>query len=78
MSVPNQAKRRGEILDEIMRHQREQLPKTMQDVPLADLRALVMLAPPPRDLFAALKMPGVSLIAECKKASPSKELMVRN
>ncbi len=61
-----------------MRHQREQLPKTMQDVPLADLRALVMLAPPPRDFYAALKLSGVSLIAECKKASPSKGLMVRD
>lgn len=75
MSVSKIAKQRGEILDEIMRHQREQLPRTMQDVPLADLRALVALAPPPRDFYAALKAPGVSLIAECKKASPSKGLM---
>lgn len=76
MSVPKIAKQRGEILDEIMRHHREQLPRTMQDVPLADLRALVMLAPPPRDFYAALKSPGVSLIAECKKASPSRGLLV--
>ncbi len=75
MSVSNQAKRRGAILDEIMLHHREQLPKTMRETPLADLRALVRLAAPPLDFYAALKAPGVSLIAECKKASPSKGLI---
>lgn len=75
MSVTNQAKRRGVILDEIMLRHREQLPKTMRETPLADLRALVRLAAPPLDFYAALKAPGVSLIAECKKASPSKGLI---
>lgn len=76
MSVSSQAKRRGTILNEIMTYQREQLPKTMRAVPLADLRALASVAPPPVDLKAALQLPGVSLIAECKKASPSKGLLV--
>lgn len=78
MSVTNLAKRRGKILDEIMTYHREQLPKLMRDVPLSDLRALATVAPPPRDFYAALKNRGVSLIAECKKASPSKGLMVRD
>ena len=79
MSVTNISKRRGTILDEIMAHQREQLPKTMQDVPLSTLRALVATAPAPRDFYAALRQgPGVSLIAECKKASPSKGLLVHD
>lgn len=78
MGVTNVSKRRGTILDEIMAHHREQLPKTMQDVPPATVRALVATAPPPRDFLAALKTPGVSLIAECKKASPSKGLLVRD
>jgi indole-3-glycerol phosphate synthase len=78
MSVTNVSKRRGTILDEIMAHHREQLPKTMRDVPLADLRAVVATAAPPRDFAAALRAPGVSLIAECKKASPSKGLLVRD
>lgn len=78
MSVTRLAKRRGTILDEIMTFHRENLPKIMRDVPLADLRALVSVVPPPLDFFAALKKPGVSLIAECKKASPSKGLMVPN
>ncbi len=76
MSVTNIAKRRGTILDEIMAYHREQLPRRMRETPLADLRALVSVAPPPADFYAALHAPGVSLIAECKKASPSKGLMV--
>ena len=39
MSVSNLAKQRGTILDEIMRYHREQLPKIMREIPLADLRA---------------------------------------
>jgi indole-3-glycerol phosphate synthase len=76
MSVSKTAKRRGEILDEIMAYQRERLPKVMREVPLEDLRAFASVTPTPLDLFEALSRPGVSLIAECKKASPSKGLMV--
>lgn len=78
MGVTNLARRRGTILDEIMAYHREQLPKIMREVPLEDVRALANVAPPPVDLYAALRTPGVSLIAECKKASPSKGLLVRN
>jgi indole-3-glycerol phosphate synthase len=78
MSVTNLSKRRGEILDEIMAHHREQLPKVMAEVPLEDLRAMASLATPPRDFESAVRAPGVSLIAECKKASPSKGLLVRH
>jgi indole-3-glycerol phosphate synthase len=75
MSVSNKSKRRGTILDEIMRYRREQLPNVMRAVPLADLRAFATVAPPTNDFESALKTPGVSLIAECKKASPSKGLI---
>ena len=77
MGVSKRAKQRGKILDEIMRYHREQLPKIKRSVPESDLRALAAVAAPPLDFYAALKQPGVSLIAECKKASPSKGLMVR-
>ncbi len=78
MSVTNVAKRRGTILDEIMMYHREQLPKIMRQVPLADLRALTAVAPPPLDFHAALQGNGVAVIAECKKASPSKGLIAPN
>jgi indole-3-glycerol phosphate synthase len=74
--VSNLAKQRGEILDEIMRHHRERLPKVMREVPLEDVRALARMAPPAVDFREALARPEISLIAECKKASPSRGLMV--
>lgn len=73
--VTNLAKRRGAILDEIMAYHRENLPKVMAAVPFEDIRAFAGVAPQPRDFAAALRQPGVSLIAECKKASPSKGLL---
>lgn len=76
MSVSNLSKKRGQILDEIMAFHRENLPKIKREVPLSDVQAFAALAPAPVDFYAALKQPGVSLIAECKKASPSKGLMV--
>jgi indole-3-glycerol phosphate synthase len=76
MSVSKLAKRRGAILDEIMAYHREQLPKRKREIPLEDLRAFTSVAPPTLDFYDALRSPGVALIAECKKASPSKGLMV--
>ena len=76
MSVSKVARRRGTILDEIMAYKRQELPKRQREIPLASLRAFASVAPVPLDFFAALKTPGVSLIAECKKASPSKGLLV--
>jgi indole-3-glycerol phosphate synthase len=78
MSIPKHLQERGEILDEIMRYHREQLPKIMREVPIEQLRALASVVPPANDFYAALTKPGVSLIAECKKASPSKGLIAKN
>jgi len=63
------------ILDKIMLYKREELPKIKRKQPESDLRARLLLAPAPRDLIKALRKPGVSLIAECKKASPSRGLL---
>jgi indole-3-glycerol phosphate synthase len=63
------------MLDEIMRWKREELPRRQAEIPLADLRALAMTVPDPLDFAPALRQPGVSLIAEVKKASPSRGLL---
>lgn len=68
----------GKMLDEIMRHKREELPERMHTMPLATLRALAATVPDPLDFVAALRRPGVSLIAEVKRASPSRGLLCRD
>ena len=68
----------GKMLDEIMRHKRDEVPKRAAMMPLASLRALAETAPAPLDFAAALRRPGVSLIAEVKKASPSRGLLCRD
>jgi indole-3-glycerol phosphate synthase len=78
MSVNKTARRRGEILEEILAYHRERLPKVMREIPFEDLRAFASVVSPPLDFYEALSRPGVSLIAECKKASPSKGLLVQN
>lgn len=76
MSVSKQARRRGTMLDEIMAYHRQQLPKRKREIPLENLRAFCSVAPMALDFYGVLAAPGVSLIAECKKASPSKGLLV--
>jgi indole-3-glycerol phosphate synthase len=65
------------ILDEIVGYKRtEELPCRMRDLPLETLRAQAAAAPPPRDFVAALRSkPDVALIAEVKRASPSKGVL---
>ncbi len=60
------------VLDEIAARVREKLEARMDRVPLSELVARLKDAPPPRDLARALTaQPGVALIAEVKRASPS-------
>lgn len=75
-------KYQGQFLAEIMAHKRDELPKLMREMSAADARAAAVVAPPPRDFAAALRPPdgprGVRLIAEIKRASPSKGLLCRD
>lgn len=68
------------ILDDIIKYKRiEELPKQMQAREAALIRAEAALAVPPRDFVAALRASSrVALIAEVKKASPSKGLLRHN
>lgn len=63
------------ILDEIVRWKRHEVERNKSIVPLQDVCARAKQSLPPRDLVAALCKPGVSLIAEIKRASPSKGLL---
>jgi indole-3-glycerol phosphate synthase len=60
------------ILDEILRWKREEVYRCKRAKPLEVLRSELEQAPPVRDFAAALRAPGISLIAEVKRASPSK------
>lgn len=65
------------ILDEIVKYKRtEELPKQMKVREPALVKAEASLADPPKDFVAALKAARrIALIAEVKKASPSKGVL---
>ncbi len=65
----------GKLLDEIMAWKREEVEKRKREQPLASLRALAATVPAPWDFVAALQEPGITLIAEVKRASPSRGLL---
>ena len=61
------------ILDQIVATKRQVIAASQASVPLSELQRQLRDAPPVRDFFAALNRPGpIRLIAEVKKASPSK------
>src|SRR5262245_15841963 len=67
----------GSFLDRIMEHKRTEVASQKLTVPLAQLEGQLAKAPPPRDFAAALRRPGrPALIAEVKKASPSKGVLI--
>jgi indole-3-glycerol phosphate synthase len=63
------------ILDEIIRWKRDEIAHNKRARPMAAVFAEASLASAPRDFAGALRAPGVSLIAEVKRASPSKGLL---
>jgi len=65
------------ILEKIVWHKETEVAQLRERLPLADLQRQVLDAPPPRDFVAALRQAKTSLalIAEVKKASPSKGVM---
>jgi len=63
------------ILDRIVAKKREELAVAMAATPLSALRDTIAARPPALSFPAALRGDGISLIAEVKKASPSKGLL---
>jgi len=63
------------VLDEILEGVRADLDDRQKSVSLEQLKDLAKRAPSPRDALAALKAEGVGVIAEVKRASPSRGAM---
>ncbi|MEX0683862.1 MAG: indole-3-glycerol phosphate synthase TrpC [Dehalococcoidia bacterium] len=63
------------ILDRIVADTRESLAAAKAHTPLAAVRAQAETAPAPRGFADALRRPGIGLIAEVKKASPSRGVL---
>ena len=60
------------VLDEILDGVRADLAERQRQVSLDELKAKAERQPPARDAMPALRAPGVSVIAEVKRSSPSK------
>ncbi|MEN9933954.1 MAG: hypothetical protein RLZZ387_533 [Chloroflexota bacterium] len=67
------------ILTKILDHKRVEVARRQAEQPLEQLERRIADAPPPRDFAAALSRPGwPTLIAEVKKASPSRGVLIEN
>jgi indole-3-glycerol phosphate synthase len=69
----------GTFLTRILDHKRDEVARQSAKIPLARLEAQIASAPAVRPFDAALRRPGrAALIAEVKKASPSKGVLIEN
>jgi indole-3-glycerol phosphate synthase len=62
----------GTSLEEMLRATRRRVVEAKGHLSQKELEALAVKAPPPRDFATALKGPGTAIIAEIKRASPSR------
>ena len=63
------------ILDDICAHKREEVAAIKRATPLDEIQERIGQADPPRPFREALRRPGISLIAEVKRASPVKGVL---
>ena len=66
------------ILDQIVEKKRERLARSKHEEPLSSLEERAKGMPSPLDFSRALREPGIRLIAETKKASPSRGVLHEN
>lgn len=60
------------LLNEIIEHKRREISQRKTLKPLREIEELLESAPKPKDFRTALRMPGMSIIAEIKRRSPSR------
>ncbi|CAM3181455.1 indole-3-glycerol phosphate synthase TrpC [Stackebrandtia soli] len=60
------------VLDEIVAGVAVDVEKRQRRIPIEQIRSLAEQAPPALDAFSILRQPGVGVIAEVKRSSPSK------
>jgi indole-3-glycerol phosphate synthase len=60
------------ILNQILQNSRAELEARKRQIPLEEMQGLALTQPQPLDLYAALQGNKIRLIAEIKKASPSR------
>lgn len=63
------------ILDKICEHKKQEIERRIAHTPLTRLQESLELNVPTRDFRLALRLPGISLIAEIKRSSPSRGMM---
>jgi indole-3-glycerol phosphate synthase len=66
------------ILDEIIENTRRELEERKRNFPLEKIKEIALSNPQPEDLATALSSDHICLIAEVKKASPSRGLICQN
>jgi len=66
------------ILDKILAHKEAEITACERHTPLAEWRDQIKSVAPPKDFATALHRDTVALIAEVKKASPSKGILIEN
>ena len=67
------------ILQTILAHKVQELERQRRKIPLSLLEERIINAPAPRDFAAVLRRPsGTALIAEIKRASPSRGLLIES
>jgi indole-3-glycerol phosphate synthase len=71
-SHPRGRQNRVSVLDEILEGVRADLAERQREIPLDRLKKAACAAPKPRNVLAAVKCEDVAVIAEVKRASPSR------
>jgi len=66
------------ILDEICAHKREEVARRKAALPLKEIEEGIKEIRAARDFRTALRLDGISLIAEIKKASPTKGVLIED